>query len=234
VDRRIVIGAVLMLVIAVAVPVYWTRESTRQEGVAAELDLKSLEQGAALYVANCASCHGDFGEGTPDGSPLRGTTLELADIERATAEGVEAFPSTQHVFDREAGGPLAAHEIADIAFFIKNWDAEVLQAARGEPRSIAIEVSEFAYEPSQLTVQVGTPVRLTLVNDGELRHAWRLEGTEVEMVGEGKVDSIELELEPGVPATVEFTPLKAGTASFYCPISDHAERGEVGTLVIVD
>jgi uncharacterized cupredoxin-like copper-binding protein len=234
VDRRILIGAALTLVIAVAVPVYWTRESTRREGVEAELELKSLEQGAALYVDHCASCHGDFGEGTPDGSPLRGTTLELTEIERATAEGVEAFPSTQHVFAREAGGPLAAHEIADLAFFIKNWDAEVLQAARGQPRSIDIEVFEFGYEPAQVTVKVGQTLRLTLVNEGELSHVWRLEGTEVEVAGKGKVDSIEVELEPGVPATVEFTPLKKGTARFYCPISDHAERGEAGTLVIVD
>jgi len=233
-DRRILIGAVLTLIIAVAVPVYWTREETRKSGVEAELEMKSLEQGAAFYVTNCASCHGDYGEGTADASPLRGTTLEIADIVRAAAEGVEAFPSTQHVYARDAGGPLAAHEIADIAFFIKNWDAEVLAELRGDVRQIDVEVSEFAYEPSEITAQVGEPVRLNLVNVGQLSHAWRMEGGEVELVDGGEADDVFLELEPGGSAAIEFIPLKVGTLTFYCPLPDHADRGEVGTVVIVD
>jgi plastocyanin len=234
VDRRILIGAVLTLIIAVSVPVYWTRESTRQRGVEAELETKSLEEGAALYIANCASCHGDFGEGTVDGLPLRGTVLEIADIERATAEGTQAFPSTTHVYAREAGGPLSVSEISNIAFFIKNWDSQVLADVRAEPRQIDIEVYEFGYDPAQITVEVGKPVRLTLVNEGEFRHTWLLEGAEVEIPDEGKTDSISLDLKQGVPATVEFTPLEKGTMSFRCTLPGHAEKGEVGTLVIAD
>lgn len=233
-DRRILIGAVLTLIIAVAVPVYWTRESTRKSDVEAELEMKSLEQGAALYVADCASCHGDYGEGTADGSPLRGTTLDTAEIERATAEGVEAFPSTQHVYARDAGGPLAAHEIADIAFFVKNWDAEVLAEVRGDVRQIDVEVSEFAYEPAEITVEVGKPVRLNLVNVGELSHAWRMEGGDVELVDGGRAEDVLLEMEPGESAAIEFIPLKPGTLTFYCPLPGHADRGEVGTVVMVD
>lgn len=233
-DRRILIGAVLTLIIAVAVPVYWTRESTRKSGVESELEMKSLEQGAAFYVTHCASCHGDYGEGTADGSPLRGTTLETAEIVRATAEGVEAFPSTQHVYDRDAGGPLDAHEIADIAFFIKNWDAEVLSEARGDVRQVDVEVSEFAYEPAEITVQVGEPVRLNFVNVGQLSHAWRMEGGEVELVDGGEIEDVFLEMEPGESAAVEFISLEAGTLTFYCPLPEHADRGEVGTVVMVD
>jgi plastocyanin len=233
-DRRILIGAVLTLIIAVSVPVYWTRESTRQSGVEAELEMKALEQGAAFYIANCASCHGDFGEGTVDGPPVRGTLLEIADIEKATAEGTEAFPSTKHVYAREAGGTLAVTEIGDIAFFIKNWDTEVLREVRGEARQIDVEVYEFTYEPAEITVEVGKPVRLTLVNVGQFRHTWRLEGAEVEIVDEGRTDTIFLELKQRVPASIEFIPLEKGTVSFYCTIPGHAEKGEVGTLVVVD
>lgn len=233
-DRRILIGATLTLIIAVAVPVYWTRESIRQRGVEAELEMKALEQGAASYIANCASCHGDFGEGTVDGPPLRGTQLEPADIEKATAEGTEAFPSTKHMYGREAGGPLATHEIGDIAFFIKDWDTEVLRRVRADVRRIDVEVYEFTYEPAEITLEVGKPVRLTLVDVGRLRHAWRMEGAEIEIVDGGRTDSIFLELEPGVPATIEFIPLEKGAVTFYCPVPGHAERGMVGTMVVVN
>lgn len=228
------IGAVLTLIIAVAVPVYWTRETTRQRGVEAELELKALEDGAVVYIANCASCHGDYGEGTVDGPPVQGTVLEIADIEKATAEGTQAFPSAAHIYSRDRGGPLNTTEIGYVAFFIKNWDTEVMQEVRGDAKQIDVEVYEYIYEPSQIEVKVGEPVRLVLVNVGQLRHAWRLDGGEVEVVDEGPTDDVFLELEPRVPTAVEFVPLKKGTLTFYCPVPGHAERGEVGTLVVVD
>ena len=86
----------------------------------------------------------------------------------------------------------------------------------------------YYVEPSRLRVQVGVPVRLVLEN-GTLFTGHDFSVFE---------PAIDLEIDAYVPArqqvTVQFIVDAVGEYRFFCNIDDHAERGEVGTLVVVE
>lgn len=86
----------------------------------------------------------------------------------------------------------------------------------------------YYVEPARLRVQAGVPVRLVLEN------GTMFSGHDFSVFEPG----IDLEINAYVPArqqvTVQFVVEQAGEYRFFCNIDDHAERGEVGTLVVVE
>jgi len=64
-DRTLGAGLLLLVVIGVALPLYWLNEPTRQVEAAEEFQRIFVERGEDLYVegANCAACHGPVGVG---------------------------------------------------------------------------------------------------------------------------------------------------------------------------
>jgi uncharacterized cupredoxin-like copper-binding protein len=91
-----------------------------------------------------------------------------------------------------------------------------------------MRLESYYFEPSRLMVQVGVPVRLVLENGTLLTgHDFSVFAPEA-----------DLEIDAYVPArqqvTVQFIPGKVGEYRYYCNIDDHADRGEVGTLVVVE
>jgi uncharacterized cupredoxin-like copper-binding protein len=91
-----------------------------------------------------------------------------------------------------------------------------------------VRVDSHYFEPSRLMVQVGVPVRLILVNGTLLTgHDFSIFAPEA-----------GLEIDAYVPArqqvTVQFVAQAVGDYRFHCNIDDHAERGEVGTLAVVE
>jgi len=91
-----------------------------------------------------------------------------------------------------------------------------------------IKLESHYFEPSRLMVQVGVPVRLVLENGTLLAgHDFSVFAPEA-----------GLEIDAYVPArkqvTVQFVADKVGEYRFYCNIDDHADRGMVGTLVVVE
>ena len=89
----------------------------------------------------------------------------------------------------------------------------------------ALEVSEteFALEPSSLSVDEAGEVTIRVVNDGEFEHALELEG-------EG-VEEETGTLAPGESAELAVE-LAAGSYTIYCPIGNHREQGMEGTVVV--
>ena len=66
--------------------------------------------GAATYKAKCAMCHGADGKGK---TPLAGTKLSAAEIEKFTAEGkAPKMPKYE--------GKLSAEEIKAVAEYVKS------------------------------------------------------------------------------------------------------------------
>ena len=99
----------------------------------------------------------------------------------------------------------------------------------GKPASsaqaIVVRATEMLrFEPATITVKSGTPVRLTLSNDGALEHNWVVDSLEGRRV--------EVDAKPKTSATGEFTPAAPGTYEFYCSIPGHREAGMKGTLVV--
>ena len=98
----------------------------------------------------------------------------------------------------------------------------------GETQVAQVKLESFYFEPSRLMVRVGVPVRLILDNTTLLTgHDFSIFAPDA-----------DLELDAYVPArqqvTIQFVPEKVGEYRFYCNIDDHAEKGMVGTLVVVE
>ena len=84
-------------------------------------------------------------------------------------------------------------------------------------------MSEFKYEPAQLTATAGQPFKLTLQNGGTVVHDFSvkdLAGVPIQKVPAGQT------------VTFEFTPAKAGTYEFVCSEPGHEAAGMKGTLTV--
>jgi len=62
-DMSLVTGLVTLVVIAVALPLYWLGEPGRQEGYVNYTRDQLTSRGAGLFEESCSSCHGGGGLG---------------------------------------------------------------------------------------------------------------------------------------------------------------------------
>jgi cbb3-type cytochrome c oxidase subunit III len=116
-QKKIIIGFTLTLIIVIFIPVYWAMEPARQEAALNRQHEEAVDRGAAVFTLNCASCHGSQGEGDI-GPALRGTPLDDA-LEKIIARGVAG--TAMPAWSEEEGGPLKSHQVEDLVTFIKNW-----------------------------------------------------------------------------------------------------------------
>jgi ubiquinol-cytochrome c reductase cytochrome c subunit len=123
-DRTRSIGGLLGLGIAAAVVFVGWSASGAPRGTAAPDQVASadpavLEAGRALYVANCASCHGTRGTGGPFGPTLQGTGAAGADFYLRTGRMPLSVPGERPVrheprFDEQEIQALVAY-VASLA-----------------------------------------------------------------------------------------------------------------------
>ena len=88
-ERAMAWGVALSLFSAVFVAVYWVIEPERINDKVDEFYLESVEQGRALYAANCASCHGADAQGGSAPNPYADAPWpapSLANIEARYAD----------------------------------------------------------------------------------------------------------------------------------------------------
>ncbi|GEM_PF-827749 len=114
----------------------------------------------------------------------------------------------------------------------------VRTAAEG-PRSVRVEMSEFAFRPAVVRLRAGDGVRLVFVNRGQLAHQFEtgyLRRVPVTVVGAGlHIDAPGLDvvrLDPGATAAVAFVPRVRGRFPFACTIEGHREAGMQGTIEV--
>ena len=95
------------------------------------------------------------------------------------------------------------------------------QAAAG-PATIEIMLSEFAIDPSAITVPVGQPIEFSVMNMGQAQHTFAVDvaGTtyETEMI------------DPNVTVVLDVPALEAGTYAAYCTVSGHKDLGMLATV----
>jgi len=115
----------------------------------------------------------------------------------------------------------------------------VLPAPAKTPLTIRIEMTEFMFAPSVVRIPKDRPVRLLLVNHGQIAHQFETDYLRVEparLTGEAfylEVKGLDiLRLQPGSRARVQFTPRRSGRFSFACTIEGHQEAGMKGYLEI--
>jgi uncharacterized cupredoxin-like copper-binding protein len=100
-------------------------------------------------------------------------------------------------------------------------------AAPSEPvQGFLLKVTEWGYNQTEggstITANLNEKVAVTIINIGTLDHDFVLPEFEVET---------NL-LSPGQTQTVEFTPNKAGTFTYYCSIYGHREHGLEGKFIV--
>jgi nitrite reductase (NO-forming) len=132
------------------------------------------------------------------------TLLSLATACGAAATGATGAKGGAHV---TSGGSISA------------------SASAADAQQITVTVgNSMSFAPASLTVKVGQPVELTLVNDGSLAHDFTLTG--------GVSGPFKLDSPAGQTTRGTFTVERAGTYSFVCSVPGHAPLGMRGRLVV--
>lgn len=86
---------------------------------------------------------------------------------------------------------------------------------------VEVTATEFAFTPGELTVTVGEPVNLSLVNAGDLAHDLVIPDL-----------GVRLAVGPGRQATTGIEIDEAGTYQYLCTFPGHAAAGMTGLLTV--
>lgn len=104
---------------------------------------------------------------------------------------------------------------------------------------VVIEATEWGFSPDSVSLVAGQPVKITLINNGQIDHDVTIPNLPFELLDEdaehghaGPADAIHIHTEPGDTATVTFVPLSGGAFEFTCSIAGHVEAGMVGTFTV--
>jgi plastocyanin len=96
-------------------------------------------------------------------------------------------------------------------------------AAVANANVITITARDTAFDLDTITVKVGQPVTIRLVNDDDMDHQFAVPELDVYTNKIGPRDASE----------VTFTPQQIGDYQFICSYAHHAQLGMVGTLKVI-
>lgn len=124
-NQWMVVGAGLLLTMALVFPFYrWyepaTRDDAREEQAAA-----LAAEGETVWQQNCSSCHGLAGEGGV-GPALNSTQfLQSATDQQTRTLIAVGIPGTQmSAFSLDYGGTLTSEQIRSVAAYIRSWEPD--------------------------------------------------------------------------------------------------------------
>ncbi|HET9730710.1 MAG TPA: cytochrome c [Acidimicrobiia bacterium] len=159
---------VFAAITAVALPLYWLREPTRQDKANNYFDKNSVERGATLFANSsmtaydaasslqCANCHGTKGEGGVAPATINGVKVswkapplntELLRFSEDEVRQIITFgrPGTpMQPWGVEGGGPKNDQAINDLIAFIKSIQLTPAQAQQEEVAALAAARDEPA------------------------------------------------------------------------------------------
>ena len=106
-------------------------------------------------------------------------------------------------------------------------------AYAAEPRSIDVVLGSYFIKPDKITLKVGQPVTLNLVNEASM-----VPHDLVIKAPEAGID-VAIDVAAGKKASVTFTPSKAGRYEMICDkkllfFKSHKEKGMHGVLEVVE
>ncbi|MEX1020347.1 MAG: c-type cytochrome [Litorilinea sp.] len=175
-----IFGVVLSMVVILFV---LATEETRMMAQTGNWEGRSIEHGAALYSGNCASCHGNHGQGEP-GPALNSNyffTQRLDDL--AFAGTLEDYVSLTITAGRPSktngqwavmmptwsarhGGPMRDDQVLNVTAYVMNWEEEALAQSPEEDPWIT-----FLDTPGDLGPSGVPPVTQPVadVEEGEVR-----------------------------------------------------------------
>jgi uncharacterized cupredoxin-like copper-binding protein len=111
---------------------------------------------------------------------------------------------------------------------------------------IIVEMTDFAYSPSSVTVPIGQPVTLTVKNVGNVEHDFVVEKIDATTKviqdngsdahhAHGEEPNYDLHISAGVgeASIIEFTAQEPGTYKVFCTVEGHEEAGMIGELTVL-
>lgn len=124
--------------------------------------------------------------------------------------------------------------------------AALLSACAGgsAPTKVTVTMTEFGFEPNTINLSAGSPVELTLVNEGAVEHDFVIEVIPVTNVSSSNSgdhhmatdEHSEFDLHTstaaGETSTLTFTPTESGTYQIICSVLGHKDAGMTGELIV--
>jgi mono/diheme cytochrome c family protein len=122
-NRVMVWGVVLLAALILVFPLYLLVEPSSRED-AREENLASLAtQGETLWEFNCASCHGENGEGVSAPTLNSQEFLQAASDEQTSLLISVGVPGTaMSAFGQDFAGPLTSEQVEAVTAFIRQWE----------------------------------------------------------------------------------------------------------------
>jgi mono/diheme cytochrome c family protein len=115
-------GVVVFLILVASFPLYKAAEGPRRERALIARDQALVTTGGQLWRLDCASCHGDNGQGGV-GPALRSqqflTGITDEQMHRIVSAGITG--TAMPAWSDEFGGPLTDDQIAAIVAYVRSW-----------------------------------------------------------------------------------------------------------------
>lgn len=190
---KIAIGILSVVVMLVVLGGIIATEVPRMEAQTANWDGRSIEKGAALFDSNCATCHGNQGQGLPNVAPALNSkywfTHRLNDIGYTgsqksfvmltVAAGRPSKVNTQWAqkmatWGRAYGGPLRDDQIDAVANYVMNWQESALEQTDEEDpwqpyQGVDTGWAGIRAAEAGITETVGVDATQTVTDTGEPR-----------------------------------------------------------------
>ncbi len=186
INLQIFFGAVMILITSAIILVYGMNEENRMKEAEQAQRARAIEQGAALFEAQCSRCHGTQGTGIAGLCPPLNDrhffddrlkevnwsgTLEDYIVATASSgrlvstrpqifpgQGTPAMPS----FSERYGGPLREDQIRNIATFILNWQETATLVSVPTPPAGPVVGTDITKELPQGDAKSGEALATTL------------------------------------------------------------------------
>jgi uncharacterized cupredoxin-like copper-binding protein len=142
--------------------------------------------------------------------------------------GVAAFLTALSIALVACAGPTGASTSAAASSAQSAAQASPAAADSGtDAQTLTIATGDYYFKPEEITFRPGA-IRLTVNNEGPRRHLFTLRNLEnTDDIAKGSDRMVAGESE-----TVTFTLTTEGRYKMYCSIPGHADRGEIGWIVI--
>ncbi len=120
----------------------------------------------------------------------------------------------------------------------------------GTITEVTVVGKDIAFDPTEITVPAGVPVRLTFINEGTIVHDWEapdVQASNVKHISESATFKGRPDYKPvessgtgvlhavagaGETMVIEFTPEVAGAYPMQCTVPGHRQAGMVGTFIV--
>jgi uncharacterized cupredoxin-like copper-binding protein len=126
----------------------------------------------------------------------------------------------------------------------------LLSACAAQPSKLStdvtVEMTDFAYSPSSITIPAGEPITLTVKNIGNVEHDFVVEKIDATTKvikdsgsnahhAHGEEQNYDLHISAGAGETgvIQLTISEPGTYKVICTVEGHEEAGMIGELTVL-